>query len=215
MRHREFCRIAEITTVPCADCESFVAVSRYRGGAAGRLWLPWGLQRRWRSARGSAGAVSSVGRASRLHRECRRFESVTAHHPPSCRQTAGPRRCAGASIAKWRRHGRPALKPAGLPEIVTAAARIGAVRQSRTPACAPRSAWLRPWCGESGYASTPGLPRQSATCGPPSCPETGGRTGAPRPDPANLGRNPATGAIPVDPKATRVILTTFRNSFSH
>ena len=25
-------------------------------------------------------AVSSVGRASRLHRECRRFETVTAHH---------------------------------------------------------------------------------------------------------------------------------------
>ncbi len=30
-------------------------------------------------------AVSSVGRASRLHREGRRFESVTAHHPASRR----------------------------------------------------------------------------------------------------------------------------------
>ncbi len=27
-------------------------------------------------------AISSVGRASRLHRECRRFEPVIAHHFP-------------------------------------------------------------------------------------------------------------------------------------
>jgi hypothetical protein len=29
------------------------------------------------------GAISSVGRASRLHRECRRFEPVIAHHMPT------------------------------------------------------------------------------------------------------------------------------------
>jgi hypothetical protein len=29
------------------------------------------------------GAISSVGRASRLHRECRRFEPVIAHHFPT------------------------------------------------------------------------------------------------------------------------------------
>src|SRR5262249_41470224 len=29
------------------------------------------------------GAISSVGRAPRLHRGCRRFESVIAHHPAS------------------------------------------------------------------------------------------------------------------------------------
>ena len=29
-------------------------------------------------------AVSSVGRASRLHRECRRFESCTAYHTNAC-----------------------------------------------------------------------------------------------------------------------------------
>ena len=28
--------------------------------------------------------ISSVGRASRLHRECRRFEPVITHHPPAC-----------------------------------------------------------------------------------------------------------------------------------
>lgn len=43
-----------------------------------------GLHSPDRSVRGSAGAVSSVGRASRLHRECRRFESVTAHQSLPC-----------------------------------------------------------------------------------------------------------------------------------
>ena len=43
-----------------------------------------GLHSPDRSVRGNAGAVSSVGRASRLHRECRRFESVTAHQFLPC-----------------------------------------------------------------------------------------------------------------------------------
>src|SRR3546814_6791953 len=37
----------------------------------------------------SGGALSSVGRASRLHREGRRFEPVSAHHEPSFRSRVG------------------------------------------------------------------------------------------------------------------------------
>ena len=35
-------------------------------------------------------AVSSAGRAPRLHRGCRRFESFTAHHPPTVFRTSKP-----------------------------------------------------------------------------------------------------------------------------
>src|SRR3546814_18074932 len=37
----------------------------------------------------SGGALSSVGRASRLHREGRRFEPVSAHHEPYFRSRVG------------------------------------------------------------------------------------------------------------------------------
>src|SRR3546814_8046296 len=37
----------------------------------------------------SGGAISSVGRAPRLHRGCRRFEPVIAHHEPSFRSRVG------------------------------------------------------------------------------------------------------------------------------
>jgi hypothetical protein len=36
------------------------------------------------------GAISSVGRASRLHREGRQFEPVIAHHSPKDKQNSLP-----------------------------------------------------------------------------------------------------------------------------
>src|SRR5215470_11188735 len=53
------------------------------------------------------GAISSVGRAPRLHRGCRRFESVIAHHPASRdalrRICAVISREAGCPPKPWRR----------------------------------------------------------------------------------------------------------------
>ena len=70
--------------------------------ACGRqLALPHRRQR----IRSPARAVSSVGRASRLHREGRRFESVTAHQPQPplrCGRQASPRRRSGLGRCSFR-----------------------------------------------------------------------------------------------------------------
>jgi hypothetical protein len=57
------------------------------------------------------GALSSVGRASRLHREGRRFEPVSAHHFPETENStfintrARPSRSDGVSVVTQARSG--------------------------------------------------------------------------------------------------------------
>ena len=64
---------------------------RHPGDLSG-TWRPAEACQR-RAGRGISGArvISSVGRASRLHRECRRFEPVITHHRPTPATVAGRR----------------------------------------------------------------------------------------------------------------------------
>ncbi len=61
---------------------------------------PSPCQNRARPVIGCRRAVSSVGRASRLHRECRGFESLTAHHlsPVQCHASGSPACAASACL---------------------------------------------------------------------------------------------------------------------
>ena len=62
-------------------------------------------------------AISSVGRASRLHRECRRFESVIAHHFPRHHHFRPPERT--IRKAGPRRHSYAASKTGLSPKSAT------------------------------------------------------------------------------------------------
>src|SRR5580700_10290452 len=76
---------------------------------------------------GSPWAVSSVGRASALHAECRRFESVTAHQPSQAKRAkaAAPKPYSGEG-------GHPPLATAWQAIFVFRMAEKGCVRAFHT-----------------------------------------------------------------------------------
>ena len=78
-------------------------------------------------------AVSSVGRAPRLHRGCREFEPLTAHQPRSSLRVAGCLR--GRTARTILDLAGPSLNSATLRETYRADARGGVAQLVRVPAC--------------------------------------------------------------------------------